>query len=151
MANHSLVSCAVILATGMGSRMNHPTLPKPLVPFFGKPLLESIIADIAKSRVHRFIIVIGLRGQLIKFFGSDYQGIPLFYATQRMQLGTADAIASALSFISNKDNILLALGDIIVRPSWYCYLSDRWRIRFGLEALLSVVPGNPLMGTNGFI
>jgi hypothetical protein len=68
-----------------------------------------------------------------------------------MQLGTADAIASALSFISNKDNILLALGDIIVRPSWYCYLSDRWRIRFGLEALLSVVPGNPLMGTNGFI
>jgi|LakMenE18May11ns_1017448.scaffolds.fasta_scaffold9955404_3 NDP-sugar pyrophosphorylase family protein len=148
MKSHPSPSCAVILAAGKGSRMNHPKLPKPLVPFMGRPLLEWVISGICKSGINRIIVVIGWRGELIRsYLGSHYQGTPLLYSTQHRLTGTADAIASAMPLISNDEVVLLALGDVIVKPDWYSCLCNLWNKRPYLDALLTLVASNPSLGS----
>ena len=59
---------ALILAAGNGSRLRNVsgTLPKPLVPFNGKPLLEHVLLGARDAGIERFVIVVGYRGDLIR-------------------------------------------------------------------------------------
>jgi 1L-myo-inositol 1-phosphate cytidylyltransferase len=59
---------ALILAAGNGSRLRNVsgTLPKPLVPFNGRPLLEHILLGARDAGIERFVIVVGYRGDTIR-------------------------------------------------------------------------------------
>ena len=59
---------ALILAAGNGSRLRNVsgTLPKPLVPFNGRPLLEHILLGAQDAGIERFVIVVGYRGDAIR-------------------------------------------------------------------------------------
>jgi choline kinase len=59
---------ALILAAGNGSRLRNVsgTLPKPLVPFNGRPLLEHILLGARDAGIERFVIVVGYRGDAIR-------------------------------------------------------------------------------------
>jgi 1L-myo-inositol 1-phosphate cytidylyltransferase len=59
---------ALILAAGNGSRLRNVsgTLPKPLVPFNGRPLLEHILLGARDAGIERFVIVVGYRGDVIR-------------------------------------------------------------------------------------
>lgn len=59
---------AVILAAGNGSRLRTVagTLPKPLVPLHGKPLLEHVLLGAHEAGVERFVIVVGYQGHAIR-------------------------------------------------------------------------------------
>ena len=52
---------AVIIAAGMGTRLNPLTLkiPKPLVEVFGKPMLEKSIEYLIEKNINEIIIVVG--------------------------------------------------------------------------------------------
>jgi 1L-myo-inositol 1-phosphate cytidylyltransferase len=59
---------AVILAAGLGSRLNSVSgfLPKPLVLFEGIPLIEHVMSGAQQAGIERFVIVIGHRGNMVR-------------------------------------------------------------------------------------
>jgi choline kinase len=59
---------ALILAAGNGSRLKNVSgaLPKPLVSFNGRPLLEHILLGGRDAGIERFVIVVGYRADAIR-------------------------------------------------------------------------------------
>jgi 1L-myo-inositol 1-phosphate cytidylyltransferase len=59
---------AVILAAGNGSRLKNVSgsLPKPLVPVDGRPLLEHVILGAQVAGIQKFVIVLGYGGEEIR-------------------------------------------------------------------------------------
>ena len=58
----------LILAAGKGTRLRKAShgLPKPLVHFRGKPILEHIILGAHQAGINRFVIVVGYGSELIR-------------------------------------------------------------------------------------
>ena len=61
-------SQCLILAAGKGTRLRKAShgLPKPLVHFRGKPILEHIILAAHQAGINRFVIVVGYGSELIR-------------------------------------------------------------------------------------
>ncbi len=59
---------AVILAAGLGSRLNSVSgfLPKPLVRFEGIPLIEHVMSGAQQAGIEQFVIVIGHQGNMVR-------------------------------------------------------------------------------------
>ncbi len=64
----SNTNLGLILAAGNGSRLASvsESLPKPLIEVQGKPLLEHVLLDAREAGIHRFVVVLGYRGDLIR-------------------------------------------------------------------------------------
>ena len=64
----SIVKECLILAAGNGTRIRQASgpLPKPLVEFRGRPLLEHIIRNVRCAGIERITIVVGYRSNLIR-------------------------------------------------------------------------------------
>ena len=58
----------VILAGGFGTRLSEytDTIPKPMVPVGGKPIIEHIMRTYAMYGHNEFIIALGYKGEIIK-------------------------------------------------------------------------------------
>ena len=58
----------IILAGGFGTRLSEytDTIPKPMVPIGGKPILEHIINIYLKYGYNDFIIALGYKGKKIR-------------------------------------------------------------------------------------
>ena len=107
---------AIILSAGKGFRLKslEQNLPKGLVPINGKPMLEIIIDDLKSIGFTEILIVVGYKSDnIIQYFGDGTKfGITITYATQKKQIGTANALLQAKSFVEN-DPFLVHLGDAI--------------------------------------
>lgn len=87
---------AVIMAGGEGKRLKPITeeIPKPMVRVGGKPILENIIIDFAKSRIVNIYISINYKADVIEDYfgdGSNY-GVKITYMKEKKKLGTAGAL-----------------------------------------------------------
>src|SRR5271166_6928868 len=62
------VNQCLILAAGNGTRLRPVSagLPKPLVEFRGKPILEHVILSAHQAGIENFVIVVGYRSDLIR-------------------------------------------------------------------------------------
>jgi NDP-sugar pyrophosphorylase family protein len=107
----------VLLAGGKGKRMGESSnhTPKPILEYKGKNLIQHKI-DALPDSITELIIIIGHLGDKIKeVFGdktkltSDKE-VPITYATQTEQLGTAHALLQARSEIGNSPFVVL-MGD----------------------------------------
>ena len=57
----------VILAAGMGSRLRaHDTMPKPLVPVAGEPLLMRVLAQFEAAGIEEVVLVLGHRADEVR-------------------------------------------------------------------------------------
>ena len=111
MKSKNIISQAVILCAGPGTRIYPLTLtkPKPLLKICGKTILEYNL-DQLQGLVKEAILVIGYKGEQIKeFLGDKYKNIDIKYVWQKQALGTGDAAKLASSLI--KDKFLLLYGD----------------------------------------
>ncbi len=105
---------AVILAAGQGTRMRPltETLPKPMLPVADRPLVAHTADGAIAAGATELIFVIGYQADAVRsYFGDRYQGVPITYAVQTEQAGTADAVAAASDQLSgpfvvlNGDNL----------------------------------------------
>lgn len=105
---------AIVVAAGRGTRMGPltDTRPKPLLPIAGKPILEHVL-DAAAPYVDGYVVVVGYEGDQIRNrVGETYQGLPVDYAEQTEQLGTAHAVGQAEPYV--EEDVLVLNGDVHV-------------------------------------
>lgn len=107
---------AVILAAGLGKRLRPitETVPKPLVPVNGKPVVEYTLQNLPAS-VEEVIFVVGYKGHMIReTFGDSYGGRTVRYVEQGEPLGTGHAVRQAAPLV--RGAFLLLYGDDIYGP-----------------------------------
>ncbi len=110
----------IILAAGEGTRMRPLTreTPKPLLPVADRPLVAHTADAAITAGASRLVFVIGYQASTVKeYFGSEYRGTPVEYATQDEQDGTAHAVRAATETLDPGAFAVLN-GDILLdQPS----------------------------------
>lgn len=104
----------VIMAGGKGTRIAsiNASVPKPMIPILGKPVLEHEIRCLKEQGYTDIILVVGHMGQKIReYFGDGSQlGVDISYLIEDKPLGTAGALYYLKEEIT--DDFLLLNGDI---------------------------------------
>jgi len=105
-----------VLAAGEGTRMRPLTYtrPKVMLPIANRPILEHLISELKKAGIDEVILVVGYKDERVReYFGDGSRwDVRISYATQRKQLGTADALKSASHLIEG--DFIMLNGDNIV-------------------------------------
>jgi len=107
----------LILAAGIGKRFQPLTnsLPKPLIPVAGRPMIEYSLRGFQKAKIGEVAIVVSPKDYrtIPERLGDGHQwNMNLIYIEQERPLGTGDAVAKAQKFVGG-DNFLLAYCDHI--------------------------------------
>ena len=93
------IDTAIIVAGGLGTRLRPLTesIPKPLLPIRGKPIIEHLIRDLKKHNITKIIISIGYKAEQVQeYFGDGSSlGISISYAIETRPLGTGGAVRLA--------------------------------------------------------
>ncbi|MFC2164548.1 sugar phosphate nucleotidyltransferase [Acidobacteriota bacterium] len=109
---------ALIIAAGKGSRLNHFSCPKPLIPILGHPLIEHIIQRVRKTGITQIKIVVGYKAdQLQKTIGNGERwGVRIDYIhNPEWTKGNGISVYVAKDCI--KDNFVLLMGDHVFDSS----------------------------------
>ena len=105
---------AIILAGGQGTRLKAVTgeLPKPLVPFLGRPLMEHILLLLRAHGFSEVCATLQYRPEDIvsRFGDGSALGLHLEYRLEEQALGTAGAVKNCADFIGGED-VLIISGD----------------------------------------
>ncbi|HFE48398.1 MAG TPA: nucleotidyltransferase family protein [Chromatiaceae bacterium] len=108
-------SQAMILAAGRGERMRPLTdsLPKPLLPVAGKPLIEYHIERLAEAGIRKLVINHAWLGEKIEHTLGDGRrwGIEIQYSPEASALETGGGILQALPRF-NGEPFLVVNGDV---------------------------------------
>jgi len=103
----------VVLAAGEGTRMRPLTArrPKPMLPVAGRPMLEHVLDAAADAGASRLVLVVGYHDDAVReHFGETYRDVPVAYAVQESQKGTAHAVRAARPHLEEAPFVVLA-GD----------------------------------------
>lgn len=107
---------AIILAGGLGTRLRPvlPSQPKSLAPINGVPFLEILIKYLSKNGITKATLCLGYRSEdIVKYFGTSYQGISIAYLVEEEPLGTGGAILNGLKHIESTEALVIN-GDTFV-------------------------------------
>jgi histidinol-phosphate phosphatase family protein len=131
---------AYILAGGFGTRLRQVVAdrPKVMAEVLGRPFLYHILDRLARAGVTKAVLCTGyLAEQLEAEVGPAYRGLTLAYSREDTPLGTAGALALALS--RHPCALALALnGDSLVEADLAAYLA--WHHQHDFQAALLLVP-----------
>lgn len=105
---------AIIMAGGEGRRLKSVTgsLPKPMVPLLGKPLMERTIELLRANGVTEICAALGYRpAPIIEHFGDGSNfGVHLCYRIEDSPLGTAGGVKNCMDFVGDEAFLVLS-GD----------------------------------------
>jgi UDP-N-acetylglucosamine diphosphorylase / glucose-1-phosphate thymidylyltransferase / UDP-N-acetylgalactosamine diphosphorylase / glucosamine-1-phosphate N-acetyltransferase / galactosamine-1-phosphate N-acetyltransferase len=91
---------AIVVAAGEGRRLRPITArwPKAILPIDGRPVVASLLGELAAADLRRVWLVVGRLGEQIETLlgGGDGYGVDVAYVRQPGVLGSADAVARAL-------------------------------------------------------
>ncbi len=108
---------AVILVGGFGTRLRPLTyaIPKPLLPVAHVPIVEHVVANLARGGVTQAVLALGFKpdGFRAAYPNGTCAGVELVYAVEPEPLDTAGAIAFAARFAGIDDTFVVANGDVL--------------------------------------
>jgi len=110
----------IVLAAGEGTRMGPLTdrRAKPMLPVADRPLVAHTVADAVAAGASRIVLVVGYEAEGIReYFGDEYEGVPVEYAVQERQQGTADAVRAARDLLAEEPFVVLNGDNLYDRPS----------------------------------
>lgn len=114
--NANLPRQAVIPCGGRGTRLGElaRVLPKPLVETGGAPVLDHVIACLARAGVRDFILAAGHLGELIaqRYQGPRDDGLSIRTVIEHAPGGTAGAVRALAPLLDN--HFALAYGDVFI-------------------------------------
>ena len=106
---------AMILAAGEGRRMRPLTdsVPKPLLPLAGRPIIEHSLQKLVAAGVSQIVINVSWLGeQIVEYFGNGKRcGASIEWSREATPLETAGAVVKALPLLGDEPFILIN-GDI---------------------------------------
>jgi len=110
----------VILAAGDGTRLAplSLSLPKPLIPVAGKPMLDYTLEAFATAGIREVVLVVGYKREMIKRHVGDGArwGIEVEYAfNPDYELGNALSVYAARHLVGDEP-FVLAMADHLVSP-----------------------------------
>jgi 1L-myo-inositol 1-phosphate cytidylyltransferase len=107
---------ALILAAGNGSRLKNVSgiIPKPLVSFNGRPLLEHVLLGARDAGIERFVIVVGYRGDLIQSWvaARHFRGMQIDFV-ENSEYNKNNGVSVLKGADSIYQNFLLLMSDHI--------------------------------------
>jgi 1L-myo-inositol 1-phosphate cytidylyltransferase len=130
----------LILAAGNGSRLRTISgeLPKPLVPFNGRPILEHVIRHARQAGIEEFVIVLGYRGDLIRgWFEHRWHDKARFTWVENPDYHKSNGISALKARNSIHGNFLLLMADHLFEPE-----TARMMVRQDLR------PGEVILGVD---
>lgn len=108
---------AVILVGGEGTRLRPLTynVPKQMLPILGMPMLERVLANLAKHSVTDAVLSLGyLPDRFIEAYPTnEVAGVRVSYAVEPSPLDTAGAIRFAARAAEIDDTFIVINGDVI--------------------------------------
>jgi len=142
---------AMILAAGMGTRMEYLTknTPKPLLKIGNQTLLEIQLNKLIQAGISQFLINVSYLGdQIIEFVSNKYKNssnIEIQFSVEDQPLETAGGIVNALDFFDDAP-FLLTNADIYTHFDYSILLKHK--LSADVSAFLILVP-NPEFKTVG--
>jgi choline kinase len=112
------VNRCLILAAGNGTRIKSVAggLPKPLVPFRGKPILEHVIDRARQAGIEHAVIVVGYRSDLIRrWLEGRSLGVSITLV-ENPDYHKANGISVLKARNEIRENFLLLMADHIFEP-----------------------------------
>ena len=113
------VNQCLILAAGNGTRIRSVSggLPKPLVQFRGRPILDHVITRAHQAGVDEFVIVVGYRSDLIRrWFDEQWLGKISITWVENPDYHKANGISVLKAKNEISGNFLLLMADHIFDP-----------------------------------
>ena len=108
---------AVVLVGGFGTRMRPLTnnIPKPMLPVAHLPIIERVIANLARGGVTDVTLALGFRPEPFTqaFPDGRCAGVALHYAVEPEPLDTAGAIRFAAEHSGISETFVVANGDVL--------------------------------------
>lgn len=105
---------ALILAAGLGSRLNglSKNIPKPMIAYKNKPLLEHNVIKCVKAGITEIYINVHYQKKVIKdYFGDGKKwNCKIFYSEEDILLGTSGALKK-VSLNNLSQNFIVVYGD----------------------------------------
>lgn len=118
------------MAAGEGRRLRPLTerWPKPVLPIDGRPVIATLLREVASAGFTSATIVVGhLAGEIERLIGDGAGfGLGVRYARQSKALGSADAVRSALD-AGAKPPLLVLGADTVFQPGTLDGVCKRWR------------------------
>lgn len=110
-----LPNCAVLMAGGLGSRLRPLTdsIPKPMLPVAGRPLLQRIIENLKLHGFEKIILSVNyLAEQIEDYFGdgSDFD-VNITYVRETKRMGTAGSLSLMEQYLT--EPFLVMNGDLL--------------------------------------
>jgi 1L-myo-inositol 1-phosphate cytidylyltransferase len=112
------VNQCLILAAGNGTRIRSVSagLPKPLVDFRGKPILEHVIRRAHRAGIDRFVIVVGYRSDMIRRWFDGRSLVASISFVENPDYHKANGISALKARNEFHENFLLLMADHIFEP-----------------------------------
>jgi len=128
---------ALIMAGGRGERLRPltDTIPKPLLPIGGKPIIEHNVDRIKDFGIDNIWISLGYKGEQIEqyFRNGEHKSLRISYINERTPLGTAGALSLVETW--SHQTILLMNSDLLTDVNY----EDLYLYFINTEADLAVV------------
>jgi choline kinase len=134
---------AVVMAAGEGRRLRPLTerWPKPVLPVDGRPVIATLLRELAAARFEHVTVVVGhLGGQVEALVGDGSAwGLQLRLARQPEPLGSADAVRRALA-VGAAPPLLVTAADTVFCPGDVGRAAETW-LASGADAGIGVRRG----------
>lgn len=150
--NVQIPEYAFILAAGEGTRLRPytDTMPKPMVPVNGRPLIEYTLDKLKEVGVKHVTINIFYLGDRIKKFVKEYKGLNITISEEESLLNTGGGVKNALDTMGGKPFYLIN-GDALwedTKSSALYSLASIWN-NLDMDILLLLQPTKNMTLTHG--
>jgi CTP:molybdopterin cytidylyltransferase MocA len=115
---------AVVIAAGEGRRLRPLTerWPKPILPIDGKPVIATLLQELAGAGLAPVTIVVGHLGDQVR---SIFTGLDLRFAEQPDPLGSADAVRAGIAAGAHAP-FVVSVADTVYAPGDVRRFVDAW-------------------------
>ncbi|AEW98163.1 MULTISPECIES: sugar phosphate nucleotidyltransferase [Streptomycetaceae] len=107
---------AVVMAGGEGSRLRPltATVPKPLLPVAGRPVMEHVLRLLRRHRLTSTVVTVAYLADAVReeFGDGSALGMQLAYAHESVPLGTAGSVRNAAGLLGGEPFVVIS-GDAL--------------------------------------